>query len=331
MHKFTDIGQFRNVVKAVRSDHDYQGKDEDGKAIYRHTSPYPSLVFRGTVKLHGTNAAIVKYADGHYEFQSRQRVLSLGSDNAGFYAAMQLEPYQAMFNGVAFDDYCAVYGEWCGGNIQSGVGIAQCEKMFIPFAVKIDGEYNHDALVGLMWGGKQVYDFDNFREVVDFNAPEESQPRLAKFTEDVEAECPVTYALTGKRGVGEGVVWEGWHDDERYIFKVKGEKHSVSKVKTLAAVDPEEIAKMREFVEYAVTENRLLQGISVLQEQDKELCPKSTGDFLGWVIRDIIKEEEDVLVANKLDVKKVGKYLSEAAKNWWFAHLDALAMEVPCE
>lgn len=41
---------------------------------------------------------------------------------------------------------------------------------------------------------------------------------------------------------------------------MKGEKHSASKVKTLAAVDPERLVNITEFVEYAVTENRLEQG-----------------------------------------------------------------------
>jgi hypothetical protein len=50
---FTDIGQYRQVVREVRSHHDFAGKDANGDAIYSHTSPYPTLKFRGTVKLHG--------------------------------------------------------------------------------------------------------------------------------------------------------------------------------------------------------------------------------------------------------------------------------------
>lgn len=53
MKKFTDIGQFRNVVRAVKSRHDYKGRDENDDPIYGHTTPYPTLKFRGTPKLHG--------------------------------------------------------------------------------------------------------------------------------------------------------------------------------------------------------------------------------------------------------------------------------------
>lgn len=64
MLKYPSIDQFRNVVRIVKTNHDYQGKDEvTGEVIYSHDSPYPTMSFKGTVKLHGTNAGIVKYKD----------------------------------------------------------------------------------------------------------------------------------------------------------------------------------------------------------------------------------------------------------------------------
>ena len=53
MKSFTDIGQFREVIRSVKTHHDYHGKDENGEPIYGHLTPYPTLRFRGTVKLHG--------------------------------------------------------------------------------------------------------------------------------------------------------------------------------------------------------------------------------------------------------------------------------------
>ena len=41
--------------------------------------------------------------------------------------------------------------------------------------------------------------------------------------------------------------------------KVKGEKHSSSKVKKLASVDVEKLNSIKDFVDYAVTESRLEQ------------------------------------------------------------------------
>lgn len=49
MKKFTEIGQFRNVVRAVKTNHDFKGIDENGNAIYLHTEQYPILRFRGEI------------------------------------------------------------------------------------------------------------------------------------------------------------------------------------------------------------------------------------------------------------------------------------------
>ena len=126
MKTFTEIGQFRNVVREVRSHCDYQGRDVNGDAIYQHSAPYPTLTFRGTVKLHGTNSAIVLYkqsdfVDGdqyHFEFQSRENVLSLDGneplDNAGFMRTMETKAYRNLFEDINFNQSCAIYGEWCG-------------------------------------------------------------------------------------------------------------------------------------------------------------------------------------------------------------------------
>ena len=140
MIKYTDIGQFREVIRQVKHDTDYKGKNEDGSPIYLHNVPYPALKFRGTVKLHGTNSSIAKYKD-RYEFQSRERILSLTSDNNGFMLAMKGKSFDKLFNDINFDDHCVIYGEWCGGSIQKGVAINGLPKMFVIFAVKIDNIY----------------------------------------------------------------------------------------------------------------------------------------------------------------------------------------------
>lgn len=72
MIKFPSIEQYRNIIREVKTNHDYQGKDESEQPIYQHLSSYPIIKFEGTVKLHGTNASVVKYKD-RIEFQSRER------------------------------------------------------------------------------------------------------------------------------------------------------------------------------------------------------------------------------------------------------------------
>ncbi len=100
-------------------------------------------------------------------------------------------------------------------------------------------------------------------------------------------------------------------------FKVKGEKHSVSKVKKLAAVDPEKLKSIESFVEYAVTENRLHQGLD-----EVGLSQKSIGQFIGWINKDINKEEGDTLEVNNLTMKDVGRYVADKARVFYLGKLD---------
>lgn len=103
----------------------------------------------------------------------------------------------------------------------------------------------------------------------------------------------------------------------RFMMKSKGEKHSSSKVKTLNAVDVESLEGINDFVELAVSENRLKQGLTWLQENQFPLDAKSTGEYLKWITADVFKEESDTIVANKLDAKKIRSAISVKARNWF--------------
>jgi len=325
MKKFTDINQFRNVIREVKSHHDYFGNDENGDAIYRHTTPYPKYKFRGTVKLHGTSAAIVLNKNGEYSFQSRERILSLDEDNYQFMNTMIGKNHKSLFENIEFDNYCAIYGEWCGGSIQGKIALNQLEKMFVIFAVRIDDVWqdmeNYKHLHINEEGIYNILQFPQYEIEIDFNQPELVQNKLIELTEEVEKECPVGKYF-GVSGVGEGIVWESVNTEHRYIFKVKGEKHQSSKIKKLVSVDVEEIENMNKFVDYVLTESRLNQGIDKLKEMNKPIDMKSTGDYLRWIYNDVIKEESDVIEENQINVKKLGSALSAKARIFWMDYLD---------
>lgn len=693
MKKFTDIEQFRNVIRSLKLHHDFKGYDESEQPIYRHDSPYPTLTFNGTVKLHGTNAGIVLYKDGHIEYQSRERVLSFTSDNAKFMLCMSLVDVKKLFEGIEFTDHVALYGEWCGcfpygtpilladgtkmpigkivnekkkvdvlcynpisqkleskkiinwykngktddwinivvqrrkrggrstniivtpnhkifvkennqiiekfaseiclhdkvliagnkltynakqflmgtllgdssfsnkrnikichsdddqkfyndfiiehlsniissvynyvsqsnsnmrsittyafpeiedlynelkssgkkrvtkkyldrlsplalaawymddgsiihhnqpgrqdrcslhcqgfgtqnvkliadwfnsrgydcnlvyeneefgteirftvdgagaflntiapyvipqfnyklpevlrkiekiqwwkhqingydqslieanvervdknykvkeewlkykydiqvednhnyfannilvhnSNIQKGIAISGLPNMWVLFALKVDDVYKDFSQYPHLKMEEHrifnIYQFENYTVDVDFNHPEIAQNKIVELTLKVEEQCPVGKHF-GKTGIGEGIVFECITDDSRYIFKSKGEKHSVSKVKTVASVDIEAIESMQEFVDYAVTENRMKQGIDKMIEMGIPLEMKSTGEYLRWVYNDVIKEEVDTIVKNQIDLKKIGSFISTKARIYWQKHLNDLA------
>lgn len=329
MNSFTDIGQFRGIVKAVTENHDFSGMDNNGSAIFNHSSPYPTLSFRGTVKLHGTNAGVVLYKDGHIDLQSREREISPTSDNAGFALYMRSPDVfinlKSLFNDIPFNDNIAIFGEWCGKGIQKGIAISQLPKMFVIFAVKIDGVYQDMAKYAHLKIEQHrifnIMQFPTFNIDIDFEKPEEAQNKLVELTMNVEQQCPVGQYF-GVQGVGEGIVWEYINNNTRYIFKIKGEKHQSSKIKTLVTVDVEAIENIKAFVEYAVTESRLLQGIDKLREKGISIDVKSTGDYLRWIVGDIIKEESDTIVKNQIDPKKMNGFISQKAKQFWMNYLN---------
>jgi hypothetical protein len=276
------------------------------------------------VLVHNSNASILKYKD-EYKFQSRERVLDIEDDNSGFMRNMLEKDYAKLFEGIEFNEYCAIYGEWCGKGIQKSVAIAQLPKMFVIFAVKIDDVYQDiTKFQHLKIEDQQIYNilqFPHYHMEIDFNQVEVSQNLLADLTIAVETECPVG-KFFGVEGIGEGLVWECINGEHRYIFKVKGVKHQNSRVKTLATVDIEAVENMNAFIEYAVTENRLMQGVDKMRELGLPIEHKTTGDYLRWVYNDVVKEESDTMIANNIDQKKLGSAVSTKARMFWLNYLN---------
>lgn len=334
---FPSINQFRHVVGQVKRKAAFMGLDAAGEPILNPAAAYPTLGFIGTVKLHGTNAAIVFRPEG-VSFQSRERVLTSEEDNAGFYNHMIQFPAElgemqraicdaAGMDPLSIDYNIAVYGEWCGGNIQKGVAITGLPKMFVVFAIKIDGEWFTDAVMGLRSEVASIYDINQFPKYfypINFETPEKAQNHLAELTAQIEAACPVGSHF-GQPGIGEGIVWRCIEDPSSELwFKVKGEKHSASKVKTLASVDVDAVESMRAFVDQTVTEARLEQGLqNLVNEQLKPFDMTSMGDFIRWVHGDVVKEESDVIEASGFEIKKLGGPLAQAAKRWYVQRMNS--------
>lgn len=104
---------------------------------------------------------------------------------------------------------------------------------------------------------------------------------------------------------------------QRLRFKVKGEEHSVTKVKTLASVDVEKLESVTAFADYACTDNRMTQGFDELfTKPGKEPTLKQTKDLINWVTKDIGDEEADTLLRNKLTLKDVSREIARRVSSW---------------
>jgi len=327
--RFPKIRQFADVIRHVKQQHDFQGLDEEGKPIYRHVSPYPVLNYSGTVKLHGTNSG-VRIVDGQRIPQSRTRDISVGSDNAGFAAFIAGLPDEVW---DCFPDDCVMFGEWCGQGIQKGVAINQLPKMWVLF-----DEYAndlHEETGGLsseqveFLNEHQIFfikQFKQFEVTIDFSRPELAQEKIIEFTKAVGDQCPVGNRF-GVEGIGEGIVFRpvfsSYARDSGTWFKSKDPRHSSSRVKTIAAVDVEKMNSVTEFVETTVTQNRLEQGIQVLKESGKQIDRSTTGDYLRWLVTDILDEEAAMLGKSGLCAKDVGKGISNKGREFLFGYIDS--------
>lgn len=342
-YKYPSINQYRHFVKDVTHLTRYQGDDENGKAIYNMLTPLPTIHLTRSVKTHGTCASITLDIESKTMWAgSPKRILEEDmpdhkvyeegeprpkkKDNAGFtkFVNHNCADVLRMFNRIkeahpeeTKEGRITIFCEWAGGSIQKGVGISGTEKFMNVFEYHInDDTFLPD--IGLTEGLDGIYNIHDFGTAlfsIDLNEPQDYVNSMVDACLAVEDLCPIG-VFFGKEGIGEGHVYSTVYKGVRLRFKVKGEKHSNSKTKNLAPVDPEKLASIKEFVDYCYTENRFEQGLEkVFQGDDIEV--RRVGEFLGWVTRDILKEESDTLEASGLTKKEVTKPGTNKAKAWF--------------
>lgn len=351
VNKFHKIGEFRKVVKYVTESTQFQGLDSSNKPIFDPSVKLPIINYTGTVKMHGTNGSIVLSEDGTISFHSKDNLLGQVSSDGKFQLHMDNYDFaKTMYTrmaGVTEVVHAAkkllgdrlVYplrlsGEWIGDNITKGVSISDLPvKTFVIFGIK-SGHTDLTTrrswlpmrlIAGIEANEYSIYNINQFKlfqVAIDFNNPELIQNKLVECAMSVEDNCPIAkfFNLPG-RLTGEGVVFTP--DDPNYIwetrtwFKVKGKKHSSTKVKTLATVCPEKLNTINQFISYSVTTNRLEQGL-----REIGLSKELTGEFIKWVIKDITLEEVDTLEYNELTINDVTKAISKVASKFYLTELN---------
>lgn len=315
---------------------------KDIEYIYKDTKP--TLEFYGTVKLHGTNAGI-GFDGKNIWCQSRSNIITIQKDNAGFaffvdlnknYILELMEKIQNAYS-IDFDsNYIVLFGEWCGNGIQKKVGISQFDKMFFVFDLKIiskenkeNNYYVNSTLPEIKSNSSNriynIHEFKTYSIKLDMNNIENAQSDITKIIDEVEANCPITEAL-GKSGIGEGVVFRHYFDKtSRFVFKAKGELHSVSKNKEKVPIKVEINQDLIQFVMNTVTQNRFEQALEHIYRLNPELPTynkpyerKNIKTVIDWIRDDILKEERDTIQMNGFEPKtlysEIGKIVSEMFK-----------------
>jgi len=344
-YSFPSIGQYRNAIRNIKDTTRYSGKDENGAAIFDASIPLPKLKYLITTKLHGTNSAIgffVKNNEIHQTYQSRERLLSITSDNAGFCTKQMsifhnnIDNVIKLFNTLEIelenDKIYHIFGEWIGAGIQKKVAICELPKMMVIFAIKVTDINNVDNFTWLNretiskgtlpdLGIHNIFEAPSIEIDIDFNEPELKQNEIVDITLAIEKECPFAKVF-GVSGLGEGCVLipidEKYRNNSGNWFKSKGELHQSSTVKTLNNVDIEKVNSVKEFVDKVCTVSRLDQGIDKMRENNLSMDRKNIGFYLKWVTTDVFKEELDTLLESGLTTKDVGGAISNKAKEYFF-------------
>jgi hypothetical protein len=333
MIKFSHIEQLHTVVRVVAA------RSEAG-------SPVGRVAYRGRIKLHGSNAGVVCVEDRLLP-QSRNRELTLEDDNLGFaafaLASTQVEAIRTLAQelraavDLPLDRPLALFGEWIGPGIQKRVAVSQLPtRQWVLFAAAtldegaVHKRYFELPRLGERFAAASIYSIADAQEwhvTLDFEDRESLERATATIdaaTLEVERRCPWADRF-GVEGIGEGLVWQPLAEhfgDSELVFKSKGEEHQVvRRSEPRVAISAEQLAGVEAFVTYAVTDNRLAQGLEVLREQGLAHELRSLGAFLKWVGGDVRRECAGELEASALEWKAVAKAVNERAKAWFVESL----------
>lgn len=340
--KFRKIRQFKDVIQSIKMRAFYAGDDEDGRPIYDSSRPLPKLTFRGTVKLHGTNAGI-SYCKSTDELTPQKRTSNCGGTSGHFGFVEYIKCYEEFFKTqmryLCDDlntDTVYVFGEWCGAGIQKKVAISELTKRFVVFSAYdpdadryFDEGYVLQRFVDKSKNCFSVCDYETFEMEIDVQYPELAVNKINSLVEEVEKVCPVSKAmlLEEKPGryedreefLGEGIVWTCGD----YCFKTKGYKHAKGGGK-MATVDPIKAQSVKEFIDKVVTEDRLQQCWDIVSSNVGDILQmKHIGELMKWIFNDIMDEEGDALVHNNLCKKDVSGAIANAARPWFIKQINS--------
>ena len=187
---------------------------------YQQSDPdLSSLInLRGRIKLHGTNGCVLQHQQRQRSVFSRNRELSVENDNAGFasFVANRAVAFDGIFDRLSEriasgggeassdpeKDGIAIVGEFCGGGIQKHVALTKFEKMFVVFAVRVDGVWRDD-LVGLCGGFDpailEISAFPEYRVTIDLDDERVGKDYIDATTSAIDATCPFAKELAWRR------------------------------------------------------------------------------------------------------------------------------------
>lgn len=362
---FGSIDQFRTIIKNVQHTACYIGYDKElQRPQLNKDAKMPKVVATASEKIHGTNAAVCYSNPDGFWVQSRKNIINTEKDNAGCaFATMQnKKEWMSIINKLASEyeisldnNIISIYFEWAGGNIQKNSALSGLDKKAVifqyfkvsPIEPKLDKEGQEEFAYWLETcteregiGGTEIRWLEhsdvNIHNImnylvwefeINFEEPLMSQNEMIKLVKETIEPCSPMGKEMGKNGnIGEGIVVTFMYKNSMHRFKVKGDKHSSSKVKTLKPVDEVKEQAKIDFVNNHACKSwrfeQAWQSIFGIENEKMEPTTEATGDFLKAVIKDTMKEESDILAEMGLEPKEVNGNISKVARRWFMDELD---------
>jgi len=333
--KYPKTEQFRNIVTTITNKTRFIGLDENEEPIFDESKELPIIKVNGTIKLHGTNSGISYNLNTGLYCQSRSIILnktifnhfgftSFVNSNKTFFIDFICK--LAQDNNIDLNiNNITIFGEWCGTGIQKNVGISKLPKGFYFFAAKVSNQ--NDLEFNNYWLKIKDYRFDNenifninefetFEITIDFNKPQDTQNLLLDLINKIEKECPVAKQL-GVSGIGEGIVFEFNYKGDRYLFKSKGEAHSKNKPKRVKPINDSKMLLINNVSDKITPSWRLEQFFNEITDNGKNIERKFIGTYIKAILKDILEEDNDILVKNNLTIKDVRKNVTEICKDYF--------------
>lgn len=340
-YKFNSIEQFRHINKSVREFIHFNGMVND-EPTWDYTRELPTVTINCVEKIHGTYAGIV-YSDGEIYAQSRNKVITLGDDNAGF--ALFVEQHKQIISNIfivlkqhynlANADVILLSGEWAGGSIQKNSALSGVDKKFLIFSqfnvIHADQSVSTYSTTFLKLESTDIYLLEcitgtQFTAQVDFNS-EISINEFLKLMEDsiaaIEESSPTGKFFGQSNNIGEGYVCSfsvtnSTEQTKHFIFKCKGEKHSNSNVtKSQSAKSTDELIALNTFVDSISHSWRFEQGVVETCGSVDSAELTNMGNYLKWVTTDTLKEENDLIINSGFEVKQIMSRVNDRAKKYF--------------
>ena len=340
-YKFNSIEQFRHQHKALREFIYFNGLVDD-EPTFDYTRTLPTVTVNCTEKIHGTYAGVV-YTDNQLYAQSRNKVLAIGDDNAGF--ALFVEQHKTLLTNICIvlksvhdlsdSDVIVLSGEWAGGSIQKNSALSGVDKKFLIFpnfrVVHADESTSTLLIPELNLSSDSIYSLANFPEATFATAIDfESELSINSFLElmesriaAIEESSPVGRYFNQPNNMGEGFVCtftatNHAGQSKQFIFKCKGEAHSNSNViKSQSAKPTEELTALNEFVDSICHSWRFEQGVVETCGTVDSANIKHMGTYLKFVTTDTLKEENDLIIASGFEVKQIMSRVNDRAKKYF--------------